>query len=59
MLGPLEVAHVDGLGSRNLRTLLASLLLRPNRPVATADLTERLWAGQPPRSPLRVLQTMS
>jgi DNA-binding SARP family transcriptional activator len=57
VLGPLEVAHVDGLGSRNLRTLLASLLLRPNRPVATADLTERLWAGPPPRAPLRVLQT--
>jgi DNA-binding SARP family transcriptional activator len=57
VLGPLEVAHVDGLGSRNLRTLLASLLLRPNRPVATADLTERLWAGEPPRAPLRVLQT--
>ena len=57
MLGPLEVAQVDGLGSRNLRTLLASLLLRPNRPVSTADLTERLWAGEPPRAPLRVLQT--
>ncbi len=57
VLGPLEVApaHVSG---RNLRTLLAALLLRPNRAVSTTDLVDRLWSAETaPHAPLRVLQT--
>jgi DNA-binding SARP family transcriptional activator len=51
ILGPLEV--VDGdcpvvLGGVKQRTLLALLLLEPNRPVSVDRLVDALWSGEPP-----------
>ena len=39
------------------RALLAILLLRANEPVASDRLIEELWAGRPPSSAAKVLQT--
>ncbi|MFK4084400.1 BTAD domain-containing putative transcriptional regulator [Kribbella sp. NPDC020789] len=48
VLGPMEL-EVDGepvpLGSRQVRRLLAALVLADNRPVADGDLAELLWPG--------------
>ena len=54
MLGPLEAWH-DGapvqLGDQQQRFILVVLLLRANKPVSTARLTEIVW-GDPARSTL-------
>ena len=51
VLGPLEVL-VDGASvpvpAGRVRTLLATLLLRPNQFVSVDELVERLWDGDPP-----------
>ena len=51
VLGPLRVV-VDGvvtpIGPRKHRILLASLLLRANRPVHLEELIDRMWASPPP-----------
>jgi predicted ATPase/DNA-binding SARP family transcriptional activator len=60
LLGPLEVV-AEGrsvpLGGRKPRALLAILLLRANEPVSSDVLIEELWAGRPPSSAPKVLQT--
>ncbi|MEV6239787.1 BTAD domain-containing putative transcriptional regulator [Lentzea sp. NPDC051838] len=51
VLGPLEVLFNGGqvvVPAGNSRTLLASLLLRPNQFVPVDELVERLWDGSPP-----------
>jgi DNA-binding SARP family transcriptional activator len=60
ILGPLEVA----IGTRRVpvaagkqRVLLATLLLSANHIVPLAELTERLWDGDPPRSPRGAVHT--
>ena len=45
------------LGGRKPRALLAILLLRANEPVSSDVLIEELWAGRPPPSATKVLQT--
>jgi predicted ATPase/DNA-binding SARP family transcriptional activator len=60
LLGPLEVV-VEGravpLDAAKPRALLAILLLRANEPVTRETLIEELWAGRPPPSATKVLQT--
>jgi DNA-binding SARP family transcriptional activator/predicted negative regulator of RcsB-dependent stress response len=60
VLGPLEVV-VDGvplsIPSGRARSLLATLLLRPNRVVSVDELVDRLWDGSPP-NPARVKPTL-
>ena len=60
VLGPLRVDR-DGttisVPGGKIRTLLATLLLRPNQIVPLDLLTERLWGHRPPRQPRRALQT--
>jgi predicted ATPase/DNA-binding SARP family transcriptional activator/Tfp pilus assembly protein PilF len=60
LLGPLEVV-VDGravpLDAPKPRALLAILLLRANGPVSRELLIDELWAGRPPSSATKVLQT--
>jgi predicted ATPase/DNA-binding SARP family transcriptional activator len=60
LLGPLEVV-VEGrlvrLDAPKPRALLALLLLRANEPVPSDVLIEELWAGRPPSSATKVLQT--
>jgi DNA-binding SARP family transcriptional activator len=59
ILGPLEV-EVDGrpvaLGGPKQRTLLALLLLSPNRAVSVDRLADALWAGEPPVAAANALQ---
>jgi DNA-binding SARP family transcriptional activator len=59
ILGPLEVLD-DGvpvaLGGRNQRALLTLLLLRPNEPISTERLVDRLWGEHPPRTATTSLQ---
>jgi DNA-binding SARP family transcriptional activator len=60
LLGPLEAR--DGhrlveLPSRQVRRLLAALVLRPNRVVSIDRLTEVLWGVRPPESAANTLQT--
>jgi DNA-binding SARP family transcriptional activator len=59
ILGALEVVE-DGrplaLRGRKQRTLLALLLLSPNRPVSVDRLVDALWAGQPPATAANALQ---
>jgi predicted ATPase/DNA-binding SARP family transcriptional activator/Flp pilus assembly protein TadD len=60
LLGPLEVVEEGRavpLGGHKPRALLAILLLRANEPVPSDVLIEELWAGRPPRSATKVLQT--
>jgi predicted ATPase/DNA-binding SARP family transcriptional activator len=60
LLGPLEVVadgRVVALGRPKPRALLAILLLRANEPVSSDVLIEELWAGRPPVSATKVLQT--
>jgi pentatricopeptide repeat protein len=60
VLGPLRVV-VDGkgraIGPRQHRILLASLLLRANRPVHIDELIDRLWPASPPKGARRTVQT--
>jgi DNA-binding SARP family transcriptional activator len=60
ILGPLEVVE-DGrriaLSGAKQRTLLALLLLNPNRPVSTDRLVDVLWSGDPPREAPNALQS--
>src|SRR5947199_3335228 len=53
LLGPLEVLADDGsplpLGGQKQRAVLALLLLRANRVVATDFLVDTLWGENPPR----------
>jgi DNA-binding SARP family transcriptional activator/streptogramin lyase len=59
VLGPLSVVD-DGeelaLGAAKQRTLLALLLLHRNKPVASEQLIDWLWAGQPPAAAAKSLQ---
>jgi pentatricopeptide repeat protein len=60
VLGPLLVVvggEVRPIGPRKHRILLASLLLRANRPVYIEELIDRLWPASPPRSARRTVQT--
>ena len=60
LLGPVGL-EVDGrdvdLGPGKQRAVLAALLLTPGRAVPVETLVDRLWAGQPPRHPRRILAT--
>jgi DNA-binding SARP family transcriptional activator len=59
ILGPVEV-RADGapvpISAAKLRTLLAALLLRPNRTVPTTTLIEHVWGEQPPQRGVAALQ---
>ncbi len=60
VLGPLEAVaegQVVALEAAKPRALLAILLLHANEPVATDRLIENLWAGRPPATAAKVLQT--
>ena len=60
LLGPLEVVaegRVVPLDAPKPRALLAILLLHANEPVSCDLLMEELWAGRPPASATKVLQT--
>ena len=60
ILGPLEViaeGRVVPLDAPKQRALLALLLVRANEPVSRDLLIEELWAGRPPPSATKVLQT--
>ena len=60
ILGPLEVVtegRVVRLDAAKPRALLAILLLHTNEPVPRDRLIEDLWAGRPPSSAAKVLQT--
>jgi DNA-binding SARP family transcriptional activator len=59
ILGPLEVADEDRLvplGGPKQRTLLALLLLTPNRPVSVDRLIDAVWSGDPPAGASNALQ---
>ncbi|GIG55929.1 SARP family transcriptional regulator [Longispora fulva] len=59
VLGPLVVTR-DGrpvpISAGKLRVLLATLLMRANRPVTAGVLAERLWGEDQPADPRRSLQ---
>ncbi|SFQ66452.1 DNA-binding transcriptional activator of the SARP family [Amycolatopsis arida] len=59
VLGLLEVDH-DGcripISAGKHRALLATLLLRANRTVTVAELTERIWRAAPPADPKGTIQ---
>ena len=60
LLGPLEVVaegRVVPLDAPKPRALLAILLLHANEPVSRDRLIEELWAGRPPSSAAKILQT--
>jgi DNA-binding SARP family transcriptional activator len=60
VLGPLRVVvdgHLTPIGPRKHRILLASLLLRPGRPVYLDELIDWLWPSQPPAQARRTVQT--
>jgi DNA-binding SARP family transcriptional activator len=60
VLGPLEVI-ADGrtvaLPAAKHRALLASLLVRANQAVPADGLIDAIWAGEPPASAAKTLQT--
>ncbi|WP_308013973.1 AfsR/SARP family transcriptional regulator [Streptantibioticus parmotrematis] len=59
LLGPITVLTGSGevpLGSAKRRTVLASLLLRPNTAVSVGQLTETLWGDEPPEHARTVIQ---
>lgn len=60
VLGPLEICR-DGvatpLGPAMQRSLLAALLLEPNRVVPTDRLMSTIWDGEPPRSAVANIRT--
>ncbi len=61
LLGTIEVMAGDQvieIGSLKQRALLASLLLRLNRPVAVEVLVEDLWGDSPPASVQATLQSL-
>jgi DNA-binding SARP family transcriptional activator len=60
MLGSLVASSMGSpitLASAKTRVVLASLLLRPGRPVSTADLVERLWDGEPTKGARNTAQS--
>ena len=60
VLGPLEAVadgRVVALDAAKPRALLAILLLHASEPVASDRLIEDLWAGRPPATAAKVLQT--
>jgi WD40 repeat protein/DNA-binding SARP family transcriptional activator len=60
LLGPLEVRAGDGpvpIGGPKQRTLLALLLLQPNRVVTVDRLTDAMWGSEPPATARNTLQT--
>ncbi len=60
ILGPLEAVadgRVVALKAAKPRALLAILLLHAGEPVASDRLIEDLWAGRPPATAAKVLQT--
>ena len=60
ILGPLEVVadgRVVALDAAKPRALLAILLLHAGEPVSRDRLIEDLWAGRPPATAAKVLQT--
>ena len=61
VLGPLEARACDGrlvkLGAAKQRSLLAALLLHPNRFVSLDRLIDALWTGQPPRAAVGATRT--
>ena len=60
VLGPLEAVaqgRVVALDAAKPRALLAILLLHANEPVPSDRLIEDLWAGRPPATGAKVLQT--
>ncbi|WP_017572640.1 AfsR/SARP family transcriptional regulator [Nocardiopsis halotolerans] len=62
ILGPLLVHDATGrpvtIGGARLRTLLTLLLLRPGQRVTTDELTDAIWAGDPPASAGNALQAL-
>jgi predicted ATPase/DNA-binding SARP family transcriptional activator len=56
ILGPLEVENVSSLGGPKPRTLLARLLLEPNRVVSYEELIDVLWPEDPPEQARHTLQ---
>ncbi|GAA1942055.1 BTAD domain-containing putative transcriptional regulator [Streptomyces durmitorensis] len=59
LLGAVSVATESGelpLGPAKRRSLLAALLLRPNRPVPVDQLTATLWDHEPPPRARSVIQ---
>jgi DNA-binding SARP family transcriptional activator len=59
ILGPLEVVdrgHAVELGGPKQRTLLAALLLTPNRAVSVDRLIDALWPTRPPAAAANALQ---
>ncbi|WP_033219572.1 AfsR/SARP family transcriptional regulator [Kitasatospora phosalacinea] len=60
LLGAVAADGADGalqLGPEKRRSLLAVLLLRRNRAVSVAQLTEALWADEPPANARTVVQS--
>jgi WD40 repeat protein/DNA-binding SARP family transcriptional activator len=60
VLGPLEVsagAERIGLGGPKQRSVLASLLVRPNQVVPADDLIDQLWGEDPPDTARKTLQS--
>jgi predicted ATPase/DNA-binding SARP family transcriptional activator len=56
VLGPLEVDDAPALGGPKPRTLLARLLLEPNRVVAYDELIDAVWPESPPERARHTLQ---
>jgi DNA-binding SARP family transcriptional activator len=59
ILGPLEVVNAGQpvpVGGPKQRTLLALLLLTPNRPVSVDRLIDAIWSGEPPAAASNALQ---
>jgi predicted ATPase/DNA-binding SARP family transcriptional activator len=60
ILGPLEVRHASGtpipVSSTQERTLLAALLLEPNRVVTLPALIDALWPDNPPAAAQNAVQ---
>jgi len=59
ILGPLEVAEsgrLVALGGPKQRTLLALLLLNPNRALSVDRLADAIWGGEPPAAADNALQ---
>ncbi|MFD5560395.1 winged helix-turn-helix domain-containing protein [Kitasatospora griseola] len=61
LLGAVSAEDADGgelrLGPEKRRSVLALLLLRRNRAVSVAQLTEALWVAEPPANARTVVQS--